>query len=213
MDNERWLPVPGFEFYEVSDHGHVRSLDRIARSRWGTDKRVRGKVLRQCSQGRYLVVTLYRDGKPKMFMVHRLVLMAFVGPCGDGQEGLHFDDDPINNRLDNLRWGTPRENALDCIRNGNNWKVQITHCPRGHEYTDENTYIIPGTGHRMCRACILEKGAARKTRPHPRDRTHCPQGHPYDEVNTALVSGRRVCRECGRQRSRDYSRRKKAQRP
>ena len=212
MDDERWSPVPGYDgLYEVSDQGRVKSLDRIVRSRWGTDKPLRGRILQQSSQGRYLVVTLYREGKPKMFMVHHLVLLAFIGPRPDGLQGLHFDDDASNNSLGNLRWGTPADNMHDCIRNGNHWKVNITHCPRGHEYTDENTYLIPATGHRMCRTCTLEKGAERKTRPHPRDRTHCPQGHTYDEANTAHVAGRRVCRTCGRERSREHARRKKAQ--
>jgi hypothetical protein len=170
---------------------------------------VRGKVLQQSSQGRYLVVTLYRDGRPKSVSVHRLVLLAFVGPCPDGLEGLHWDDDPANNRLSNLRWGTPGDNQRDCIRNGNHWKVNITHCPRGHEYTDENTYVAPGSGHRFCRACMDEKAAAKKTRPHCRDRTHCPQGHAYDEANTRYAGGRRYCRTCGRERAREYSRRRK----
>jgi hypothetical protein len=143
-------------------------------------------------------------------MVHHLVLLAFIGPRPDGLQGLHFDDDASNNSLGNLRWGTPSANMHDCIRNGKHWKVNITHCPRGHEYTAENTYLIPATGHRMCRTCTIERGVESKTRPHSRDRTHCPQGHPYDEANTAHVAGRRVCRTCNRERSREYARRKKA---
>src|SRR5690349_5649582 len=102
---ETWLPAPGYEgAYEVSDHGQVRSLDRVVAGRWGP-RPSKGRILRQSSQGRYLVVTLYRDTKPKMFAVHRLVLLTFVGPCPPGQESLHWDDDPTNNRIENLRWG------------------------------------------------------------------------------------------------------------
>jgi hypothetical protein len=148
----------------------------------------------------------------KTFSVHRLVLLAFSGHCPPGKEGLHWDDDPTNNRLENLRWGTPGENQQDCIRNGNHPKVNITHCPQDHEYSAENTHIDPRTGHRFCRSCFKEKGAAKKTRPHSRDRTHCPQKHPYDEANTYLVGGRRACRTCGRDRAREYARHKRAQR-
>lgn len=31
----------------------------------------------------------------------------------------HLDDNPLNNKLSNLRWGTPKMNTSDCIRNGN----------------------------------------------------------------------------------------------
>ena len=52
--------------------------------------------------------------------VHRLVLTTFVGPCPDGCECLHLDDNPQNNCLDNLRWGTPKENKND------NWRRNRT---------------------------------------------------------------------------------------
>jgi hypothetical protein len=42
--------------------------------------------------------------------VHRLILETFVGPCPEGHETLHLDDNPRNNRLENLRWGTRKEN-------------------------------------------------------------------------------------------------------
>jgi HNH endonuclease len=51
-------------------------------------------------------------------LVHLLVLEAFVGPCPKGMEACHWDDNPINNELENLRWGTRRENREDCRRNG-----------------------------------------------------------------------------------------------
>lgn len=204
---ETWLPVPGFEFYEASDLGRVRSVDRNVASRWGTPKRVKGRVLKQVKTGRYLAVTLYQDGQPSAMLVHRLVLLAFVGPCPEGLACLHYDDDGRNNNLGNLRWGTPSENAHDCIRNGGNWKSNATHCKRGHEFTADNTYIVDGTGHRQCRACGKARKDAKRTVPHPRDRTHCPQGHPYNEANTWCINGRRVCKECGRTRSRERARR------
>ena len=50
--------------------------------------------------------------------MHRLVLLAFVGKCPPGKQALHRDGDPSNNRLTNLYWGTPLENAADCVRHG-----------------------------------------------------------------------------------------------
>lgn len=207
---ETWLPVVGYEGrYAVSDHGRVRSLERTALTRGGGSRPIRDRILKQASQGRYLVVGLCRDGRMKSRGVHRIVLEAFVGPPAEGQQALHWDDDPTNNRLPNLRWGSPQENARDCIRNGRNWQSVKTHCPQKHEYTDENTYVTPSTGGRGCRACMKEREDAKRG-PHARDRTRCPQGHPYDEANTYLNAGRRNCRICARRACREHYHRQKA---
>lgn len=193
---EKWLPTIGFPGYEISDHGRVRNSA--------------GAVLSQLRIGgtrerRYPGYTLYRDGKPYQRTVHVLMLEAFVELRPKGMQACHRDDDPDNNSLDNLYWGTPKQNARDKIRNGGCWKSNITHCPQGHEYSEENTYRIPSTGHRLCRTCIKAKNKGNANK----DRTHCPQGHPYDEENTIHAKGRRQCRECGRARAREYQRRKR----
>lgn len=125
---EQWKPVPGWEdLYEVSDHGRVRSLDRIVnltmRTRWGgvceVSRRSRGRVL-ACAVSRslgYPVVNLCKGGRKKLVPVGVLVLQAFVGPAPEGHECLHADDVKTNNHLGNLRWGTRRDNLLDRYRN------------------------------------------------------------------------------------------------
>lgn len=115
MMAERWAPVPGYEgFYEVSDRGRVRSLDRWVRRGGGTQF-WRGRVLRQQERTGYRAVTLQRDGR-RTFRVHRLVAMAFVG--GDGPVCRHLDGNPLNNSADNLAWGTSSDNSEDSRRHG-----------------------------------------------------------------------------------------------
>lgn len=119
MTNEVWRPVVGFDGrFEVSNFGRVKSLARVSihTNQFGVrcDQAVAEKILTQTSNGKYPTVCLSVQGKCRAHAVHRLVLEAFVGPCPAGMLCRHFPDrDPYNNRLDNLQWGTPQENAAD----------------------------------------------------------------------------------------------------
>lgn len=66
----------------------------------------------------YLKVYLQANGKAFSFHVHRLVLLAFSGPCPAGMEACHYDGNPINNYFHNLRWDTPQNNCVDTKRHG-----------------------------------------------------------------------------------------------
>lgn len=111
------MPVPGFEhLYEVSDHGRVRSLDRVAGS-GRYSRRVRGRVLTTGGLP-YRAVGLCRDGDHITRRIHRLVALAFLGPQPEGHEVAHNDGDKLNNRASNLRWATRASNVADTIRHG-----------------------------------------------------------------------------------------------
>lgn len=133
MSAERWIPVRGFEGkYEVSDMGGVRSVPRqIVNS--GKVKDVPPRLLKAYWHHRHLKVTLYHDNKKeRQVFVHVLVLENFVGPRPKGYLGCHYDDDPTNNKLSNLRWDSPRQNSLDAVRNGIHPEARRTHCDQGH---------------------------------------------------------------------------------
>lgn len=108
---EQWRDVVGFEgLYMVSDHGNVRSLDKIARN--GKRKRGRIRALTIGSTG-YYTVGLYvaERAKVKMARVHRLVAEAFLGkPPGGKRVVNHIDGDKLNNHVSNLEWATIGEN-------------------------------------------------------------------------------------------------------
>ena len=111
---ETWKPVPGFASYQVSDLGRVKSFARG-----------RPRILKpQPVKRGQLQVQL---GRKVHRYVHRLVLETFVGPCPDGMQGCHEDDEPSNNVLSNLRWDTQLGNMADKIRNGKQ--------PRGEEHS------------------------------------------------------------------------------
>lgn len=116
---EVWRPVPGWEGrYSVSDQGRVRSTDMLVRCRGGKLASRSGRVLAPAQkQGRYWAVTLADGDTRRQYLLHDLVLLAFVGPRPDGQQGRHLDDDRGNNRLSNLCYGTPKANGEDKVRN------------------------------------------------------------------------------------------------
>lgn len=97
-------------------------------------------------------MSLSRSGTTKHLKLHRLVLKAFAGDPQPGQEARHRDDDPYNNRLDNLVWGTRSENMRDQVRNGKHSNANKVQCPQGHPYDEANTYIDK-KGSRVCRKC------------------------------------------------------------
>jgi hypothetical protein len=121
---ERWLPVPDWPGYEVSDLGRLRSYHR--KGRWwhqlgpiGTKSKPVGGYL-DSSGHLNAVLIRYKDGvKERRFVgLHCLVLEAFVGPCPPGLEGCHNDGNPADNRLEKIRWDTPSSNMLDRVRHG-----------------------------------------------------------------------------------------------
>lgn len=160
-----WRPIPGFGHYFVSWNGSVVSS-------------MSGRRLKpSASPAGYLRVLLYPgNGRPRSSRtIHSLVLEAFAGPRPDGMECIrHLNGDKTDNRLVNLAYGTNRENIHDKFEHGTDHQTAKTHCPQGHEYTAENTYVAPNKspvfssrGCRECRRvqardCHRRKAAARR---------------------------------------------------
>lgn len=96
-----------------------------------------------------------------------------------------------------------------------------THCPRGHEYNDDNTYRRKSSGYRECKECRRiydQKRAPNNEHPkvgvdRPRvreERTHCRNGHPQDGSTVFIDSdGVPRCRECRRESSRRSKQRRR----
>lgn len=147
-----WKPIPNHENYSVSDDGRIRNS--------------KGRELRGRDIGSgHLQVALYTDGKRSERQVHRMVLAAFVGPCPEGMEVRHLNGIPGDNRLLNLAYGTSAENKRDMLRHGTHHLASKTHCPRGHEYSPDNTYVTPtpsGGTRRTCKQCSSESYRRRR---------------------------------------------------
>lgn len=119
--SEQWSPVPGFDgLYSVSTRGRVRSDSRVVKCGNGRPHTVKERFLSSAKKrSGHLTVCLRRPGSPaSRAYVHRLVLLAFVGPAPDGYEAAHNDGNPANNCLSNLRWATRSSNHADKVVHG-----------------------------------------------------------------------------------------------
>lgn len=117
---EIWKSVTGYPYYEVSNLGRVRTLNR-----WVEYMRM-GKLMRRLIKGQLIKPVADKDGyvfvglvgygsKPKCIKyVHRMVARAFHGKPPPGKDHvLHGDDCPSNNIATNLRWGSNLDNVKD----------------------------------------------------------------------------------------------------
>jgi hypothetical protein len=119
---EQWRAIPGWEgFYEVSDMGRVRSLDRIVRCGNG-HKLSKGRIKATPLVKGYRRVALHRENEDKQEYVHRFVLMAFRGMPEPGMEACHNNGNRLDNTLANLRWDTLASNKRDMVTHGNSTK-------------------------------------------------------------------------------------------
>lgn len=111
LPGEEWKPVEGFDHYLVSSYGRLWSLRR----RHGLLKpqpRNSGRSAKKNPAKWYLFIHLndYKRGLDKKFLVHRLVAQAFIPNPDNYPQVDHIDENPQNNRADNLRWCTPEQN-------------------------------------------------------------------------------------------------------
>ena len=122
---EEWRDIPGYEgIYEVSTLGQIRSKDgKTTRSARHGVRHWRQRILKQkvCrnKKGRYDArVDLWKDGKPKSFLVSRLVAMTWVDGYSPELTVNHRDGNPLNNKADNLEWLTLAANIKQGFEDG-----------------------------------------------------------------------------------------------
>ena len=114
MEKEIWKSIPDFEgYYEVSDMGRIRSVDRVVPHRNGY-MNLKGKMLSLCKDGGgYVNVSLLKNCKTHRYRLHQLVAITFLNHKPKGRKGLivdHIDNDKSNNNLNNIQITTYRMN-------------------------------------------------------------------------------------------------------
>lgn len=110
--SEMWRDIEGYEgYYQVSDKGNIRSMDRYVKGKnnsrcfhKGADRKL------QVSHKGYFNIILQKEGKKKQYQVHRLVAQAFIPNLENKPQVNHIDCNKQNNGVSNLEWATQQEN-------------------------------------------------------------------------------------------------------
>jgi len=116
---EIWKDIEGYEgYYQISNFGRVRSLDREVVSKNGNLKKLKGSIKKiQIDNQGYYHACLYKNSKSKTYKIHSLVAMAFLNHIPNGYVKIidHIDGNKLNNNLSNLQIITQRQNKIKSI--------------------------------------------------------------------------------------------------
>jgi hypothetical protein len=134
-----YMDIPGSPSYFATSDGEIGNIRT-------------GRILKpsaNLARGGYLELNL---GRAVHRTVHRLVALAFIGPCPEGMEVRHLNGNPMDNRPANLAYSTHQVNMMDTLRHKRHHHANKTECDRGHPFIPENTGINTAGG-RVCRMC------------------------------------------------------------
>lgn len=141
---EIWKGIKDFEgYYEVSNYGNIRSIDRLYHAEYLKNSPIvhfKGqKIKARLNKDGYYIVTLKKLGNQKTFSVHRLVALHFVDNPLNKKCVDHINANRIDNRSFNLRWVSIRENQNNPITKINlrNAKVGEKHPQYGKKQSKE----------------------------------------------------------------------------
>ena len=118
---EVWNPIPDYPGYAASNQGRIRSYYRPIGGghSWQIAKEPQ-RIMTTSPKvsGYYIIQVKHQNGKTYSKPLHQLIASAFLGPQSEGTWVCHRNDNKLDNRAENLYYGTPLDNARDAFRNG-----------------------------------------------------------------------------------------------
>lgn len=115
---EIWKDIEDYKGYQVSNLGRVRTFNKITYTEKHGKRHWKNRILKERldKKNKMLSVYLYKNGKGKSYLIHRLVAETFLGK----QENMtvnHKDGNRYNNKLDNLEWLSLKDNIKHAWEN------------------------------------------------------------------------------------------------
>ena len=131
MDKEIWKDVPNYKGrYQASNLGRIKSLNFN-----GTGKE---KIMRPRTGNRYYMIALWKDGKRKDLLLHRVIAETFIENKENKPFINHKDENCFNNSVDNLMWCTHKEIMYWGTRNK---RIAKNNSIKVNQYDLENNFI------------------------------------------------------------------------
>lgn len=117
---EVFVDIPGYEgYYQVSNYGNIKSLDRVIKEKTGKTQTIKGRVLKQrINPGGYCYVGLRKNGVKATFAIHQLVAQTFLDNPENKPTVNHINGIKTDNNISNLEWATYSENLSHAYNSG-----------------------------------------------------------------------------------------------
>ncbi|NJR45964.1 MAG: hypothetical protein HC775_09305 [Hyellaceae cyanobacterium CSU_1_1] len=117
---EVFVDISNYEgYYQVSNYGNVRSLDRVIKEKTGKTQTLKGRILKpRINPGGYYHVGLGKNGTRATFAIHQLVARAFIPNPNNKKTVNHINGNKLSNSVSNLEWSTYSENLEHAYKTG-----------------------------------------------------------------------------------------------
>ena len=122
----KFKDIPGWEgIYQIAKDGTVRRVGKHSQK----------KPLKHWLRCGYPAVTFVHLKRRRNYQIHTLVLMAWKRLPLLGEEVRHLDNNPLNCHIDNLEWGTSKENTNDMIKANRHGRQRACRNSCGEEFS------------------------------------------------------------------------------